>query len=377
MGSAMEVDYLQDFSNTEHRNNFDTDKPMNITTVGFGDITLFDVLGSDGYIETKYPNAQILISNLSKISSELCPQAILCCNSLTDDDIKRIVDYASHSDLLIFTPIGLLIKQSNAKNRTDVFKLGLDDVFDESTIPELFYERIDLIHKTKRRLIEDPDDKLILTVAKFGINVNVFKRIGDILISSFMLLALSPLFIVIAILIKLESKGSVFYTAKRAGGGYKIFNFYKFRSMAQGSDEEMSKVLHLNQYDAGNSDSKSVFYKIKSDPRVTKIGSFIRKTSIDELPQLINVLKGDMSLVGNRPLPLYEAQQLTRDNWVARFNAPAGITGLWQISKRGKADMSEEERVQLDVEYSQKHSFWYDLWILVRTVPAIFQEDDV
>ena len=121
----------------------------------------------------------------------------------------------------------------------------------------------------------------------------------------------------------------------------------------------------------------SVFYKIKGDPRVTKVGTFIRKTSIDELPQLINVLKGDMSLVGNRPLPLYEAQQLTRDNWVARFNAPAGITGLWQISKRGKAEMSEEERVELDVEYSKKHSFWYDLWILIRTVPVIFQEDDV
>ncbi len=373
----MRVNHLQGFPPNEHRTNFDADYPINITTVGFGDITLFDVLGGDGYIETKYPNAKTLISNLSLISSKLCPKVILCFNSLTDDDIKYIVDYINHSDLLNSTPIALLIAQSNAKNRTDVFKLGLDDVFDESTISELFYERIDLIHKTKKRLIEDPDDKLVLTVANFNISTNIFKRIGDIFISSCMLLVLSPLFIIIAILIKLESKGPVFYTAKRAGGGYKIFNFYKFRSMAQGSDEEMSKVLHLNQYDAGNTASKSVFYKIKGDPRVTKIGSFIRKSSIDELPQLINVLKGDMSLVGNRPLPLYEAQQLTRDNWVARFNAPAGITGLWQISKRGKTDMSEEERVQLDVEYAQKHSFWYDLWILIRTIPAIFQEDDV
>ena len=127
MGSVMEVDRLQDFPPNEHRNNVDTDYPMNITTVGFGDITLFNVLGGDGYIETKYPNAQTLVSNLSKISSELCPKVILCCNSLTDDDIKYVVDYINHSDLLISIPIALLIAQSNAKNRTNVLKLGLDD----------------------------------------------------------------------------------------------------------------------------------------------------------------------------------------------------------------------------------------------------------
>jgi len=101
MGSVLGVDYLHGFPPNEHQNNFDADYPMNITTVGFGDITLFDVLGGDGYIETKYPNAQTLISNLSLISSELCPKIILCCNSLTDDEIKNIVDYTNHSDLLI------------------------------------------------------------------------------------------------------------------------------------------------------------------------------------------------------------------------------------------------------------------------------------
>jgi lipopolysaccharide/colanic/teichoic acid biosynthesis glycosyltransferase len=274
-------------------------------------------------------------------------------------------------------PVVLLTNHLSIKTKTDIFKLGLDDVFDGSTVQELFYERIDLVRRTKQRLLEGPGDKLQLSVANIDISINVFKRIGDVMISCALLIALAPLFLIVAIFIKIESRGPVFYTSKRAGAGYKIFDFYKFRSMAQGSDQEMSKVLHLNQYDDGKEDSNSVFYKIKGDPRVTKVGAFLRKTSIDELPQLINVLKGDMSLVGNRPLPLYEAQQLTRDNWVARFNAPAGITGLWQISKRGKAEMSEEERVDMDVEYSRMHSFWYDLLILIRTIPVVFQEDDV
>ncbi|MCB0494716.1 MAG: sugar transferase [Cyclobacteriaceae bacterium] len=269
------------------------------------------------------------------------------------------------------------MRHANIKSKKEILDLGLDDIIDESIALDLFYERIELLRKTKQRLFEDPDDRLILSMVNIDININIFKRTGDFLISFFLLLALFPLFLIVAILIKIESRGPIFYTSKRAGAGYKIFDFYKFRSMAQDADQEMSKVLHLNQYSEGKSESNSVFYKIKGDPRVTKVGAFLRKTSIDELPQLINVLKGDMSLVGNRPLPLYEAQQLTRDNWVARFNAPAGITGLWQISKRGKAEMSEEERVQLDVEYSKKHSFWYDLWILISTIPVIFQEDDV
>lgn len=362
---------------SENLNIQGTTNLKNLTTVGFGKINLSDVLEDSSYVETNYPNVNSIIRKLSTFGVNKQIDVILCCDSLTDHDINKLVKYCKQSKLFVSVPIVLLTYHSNTKTRTDIFHLGLDDVFDESTNPELFYDRIELIQKTKQRLLDDPEDKLVLSLANIDININIFKRIGDIVISCLLILTLLPLFIIVAILIKLESKGAVFYSSKRAGGGYKIFDFYKFRSMAQGSDQEMSKVLHLNQYDAANSDANSVFYKIKGDPRVTKVGAFLRKTSIDELPQLINVLKGDMSLVGNRPLPLYEAQQLTRDNWVARFNAPAGITGLWQISKRGKAEMSEEERVELDVEYSKKHSFWYDLWILIKTVPVVFQEDDV
>ena len=141
------------------------------------------------------------------------------------------------------------------------------------------------------------------------------------------------------------------------------------------ADKEIDSVKHLNQY---KTKGKSSFLKIENDPRITKIGKFLRNSSFDELPQLINVLIGEMSLVGNRPLPLYEAEQLTRDQWAKRFLAPAGITGLWQVTKRGKAGgMSEEERMALDIMYAEKSSFIFDLGIMIKTIPALFQKENV
>ncbi len=247
------------------------------------------------------------------------------------------------------------------------------------------------------------------------------KRAFDIVVSSVALLFLSPILIIVAIAIRLESKGAVIYKSKRVGTGYKIFGFLKFRSMNSGADKKLIDLKHLNQYAQTETESdeldtdcpeckklpeeefcspilyikglkicehwyieqkkkqdSSTFVKIKNDPRVTKIGNFIRNTSIDELPQLINVFKGDMSIVGNRPLPLYEAEQLTSDDWSARFMGPAGITGLWQVELRGKKGvMSEEERKALDNKYAESYSFWGDIRLIFRTIPALLQKENV
>lgn len=241
------------------------------------------------------------------------------------------------------------------------------------------------------------------------------KRTFDILTAGAALIALSPIMLIVAILIKLDSKGPVVYSSRRVGSGYKVFDFYKFRSMKPEADTMVDNMTHLNQYgpkaqkdfaecqecnklgrpcspilviDDGEdicenlylsrkgATSKS-FVKFIDDPRITRLGSFIRKSSIDELPQLINIIKGDMSIVGNRPLPLYEAEQLTTDHWALRFNAPAGLTGLWQVSKRGKSKMSENERKELDNEYALKPSMWNDVKLILKTVPALFQKENV
>ncbi len=247
--------------------------------------------------------------------------------------------------------------------------------------------------------------------------VPIVKRIFDILVAGTALIMLSPLLLLVMILIKLESKGPIFYISKRVGSAYRMFDFYKFRSMRTDADQMVQEIMHLNQYgseeetetaeqallvgdDMGafseevlisdesilSEDSyrnlqrkkaDNVFFKIEKDPRVTRVGRIIRNSSIDELPQLFNVLKGDMSIVGNRPLPLYEAEQLITDAYTERFNAAAGITGLWQVTERGKSGVSSNRRKLLDVKYAKDYSIWLDFRILFMTLPALFQKSDV
>jgi lipopolysaccharide/colanic/teichoic acid biosynthesis glycosyltransferase len=266
--------------------------------------------------------------------------------------------------------------------------------------------------------------------------IPIWKRAFDIIFSSLAIIILSPVFIITAIAIKLESPGPVLFKSKRVGTNYTIFDFLKFRSMYSDAEKRLKEVSKTagNQYaeKEEEADSKATitaplgdeaemammamgmesdmmisdeevmlvgddfvvaesdfskqkeeennnaFVKIENDPRVTKVGRFIRKYSIDELPQLFNILKGDMSIVGNRPLPLYEAEKLTADSSIDRFMAPAGLTGLWQVEERGKGGtMSAEERKQLDITYGQTYNFMLDMKIIFRTLTAFVQKENV
>lgn len=200
-------------------------------------------------------------------------------------------------------------------------------------------------------------------------------RAFDILVSGAALILLSPLFLMIATCVKLGSKGPAIYSSPRAGQGFRIFKFYKFRTMVADADKKVAELAAQNQY--ANVENGPNFFKVKDDPRITKCGKFLRNSSLDELPQLFNVFIGDMSIVGNRPLPLYEAVSLTTDEWAERFMAPAGITGLWQVSKRGSEEMSTAERVSLDIDYARTRSLGGDFKIMLKTPTALLQKTNV
>lgn len=266
----------------------------------------------------------------------------------------------------------LLANTKDARLTADAMSYRVNDLYVSPLPVNDLIERI--VFLVKFKLIKPQ----LADLANIDVNYKppVTKRLFDILASGTILILISPLLLIVAIILAFESKGPVIFKSKRVGTGYQVFDFYKFRSMRQGASEELAKFSALNQYDKSETGS-TTFVKLKNDPRITKFGGFIRKYSIDELPQLVNVLKGDMSLVGNRPLPLYEAEMLTSNEWTMRFLGPAGLTGLWQVSRRGKADMSERERKELDNYYAKNYSFWLDIKILFSTFSAIKQSEKV
>lgn len=298
--------------------------------------------------------------------------AVLINQQHPNNDLLTLRDLSrKHAIPLIFyTP---LFEQSAKSAAVNVCA----DDYHYGAINGAFLKRLEFIKKVKSYKNQRGNKPYVSQTLEAVPQIKLWslKRAFDIVVSATALLFLMPLCLLIALIIKLESRGPIFYISKRAGTGYKIFNFYKFRSMRTGADAQLATLAHMNQYN-GQAGS-NVFFKIKNDPRITVFGHFLRKTSLDEIPQLVNVLTGDMSLVGNRPLPLYEAEKLTKDQIAWRFLAPAGITGLWQITKRGKDNMSEDERIALDMEYAMKNSFWLDLKILFATIPALIQKEKV
>ncbi len=324
----------------------------------------------------------------------------------------------------------LLTRNLNDEDRKIYQKCGINDTIALNASVTELNKKIQFIADREGMLFDDQQPRYRMLRFK----IPVWKRLFDIFFSALGIIILSPVFIITAIAIRLESKGPVVYKSKRVGTNYTIFDFLKFRSMYVDAEQRLKEVAKEegNQYAEKPEEEQKVitaplgaeaemmmmnmgmesdmmisddevmlvgddfvvaesdfnkekqeeienaFVKIENDPRVTKVGRFIRKTSIDELPQLFNILKGDMSIVGNRPLPLYEAEKLTADASIDRFMAPAGLTGLWQVEERGKGGMmSAEERKQLDITYGRTYSFKLDMQIIFRTLTGFMQKENV
>jgi exopolysaccharide biosynthesis polyprenyl glycosylphosphotransferase len=192
----------------------------------------------------------------------------------------------------------------------------------------------------------------------------VCKRLLDIIVSSFLLILLAPILLVVAMLVKFGSVGPVFFVQERVGLNKRRLRIYKFRTMIADAEKKQMDLECLNEADGP-------VFKIKDDPRVTRLGRFLRKASIDELPQLLNVLKGDMSLVGPRPLPIRDYQGFDQDWARRRFSIRPGITCLWQIN--GRSSLSFQEWMELDLHYIDHWSFWLDVKVLAKTIPAVLK----
>lgn len=334
--------------------------------------------------------------------------------------------------------IVLVTEGLNKEEARAYLKSGISNTISPKADKNTIQNIIDFLNIKKENQIRS----LSVKAKKYQIfHLPLWKRTFDVILSSFALICLSPIFLITAIAIKFDSKGPVIYKSKRVGSNYKIFDCLKFRSMYTNMDDCIKNYADKNIYseeekeeaeNAGNifitddnvdeiiekgmeisdetaedivhsevkqgtilvgdnylvnqkhyseerkEEIDNPYIKLKDDPRVTRVGHYIRKFSIDELPQLVNIIKGDMSIVGNRPLPLYEAELLTSDEYVERFIAPAGLTGLWQVIDRGKKGAtSSEERKRLDIQYAHEFSFKMDMKIILKTFTSFIQEENV
>ena len=328
--------------------------------------------------------------------------------------------------------IVLITDKMTEEERDTYMKCGINDTIQKTASVTELNKKIQFISDRENILFDDEAPQY--GILKF--KIPVWKRMFDIIFSLVAIIIMSPVFILTAIAIRLESKGPILFKSQRVGTNYTIFGFLKFRSMYTDAEQRLKELSKEHNQYTGNHDNNdepkttvtaplgdqaemamlnmgmesemmisdeeimlvgddfvvaesdynkmkeeeinNAFVKIENDPRVTKVGRFIRKYSIDELPQLFNILKGDMSVVGNRPLPLYEAEKLTADSSIDRFMAPAGLTGLWQVEERGRGgNMSAEERKQLDITYGQTYSFMLDMKIIFRTLTAFVQKGNV
>lgn len=386
-----------------------------IALVGFDEDFLHSFLQSydfEGRQLVHFDNGMILVQEWE--AKKLAIAAIISFSKILSNGGLSLIETLKNKKMPS-VPFFLVLRHFNSNLRALALTAGISDVFRLPLQQNRLEKRVLFFIRNWTSLIKE------LPVHTRSIyHTGLAKRIFDVCFAGLALIILFPLLILVALSIRLESKGPVFYYSLRTGTGFKIFKFYKFRSMYINADQKVKDLMHLNQYNIDQKKEQlsqvdavlceacmqtgkcqypiyadgakwcekddvyinsmkngSAFFKITNDPRITKVGNFIRNTSIDELPQLWNVIIGDMSIVGNRPLPIYEAEKLTTDKSVLRFAAPAGLTGLWQVEKRGKGKMSEEERLMLDNTYAKNQSFINDIKLILRTIPAIFQKESV
>lgn len=383
-------------------------KTIDISIVGFGDNELKPFRRSNVDRLSIFPILELAQNHFSR-NNHFGDVIFVKYNSYFNST-KSFLELLKEKNEYASTVVILISEKESLKPLHWFFEKNLvDDIFDTSFDLNQGMQRVLGLLSLKRE--GTSKSKKI----SFSVKTPTAKRVFDVIVASSLLIVLSPLLITVAIIVAVESGFPFYYTSKRVGTGYKIFDFYKFRSMKKNADKQLASLKTENQYSTNTggdikecsqckksetpcsplvysderkiceaqfyrekrNKTKGTFIKIANDPRVTKFGRFIRNTSIDELPQLINVLKGDMSIVGNRPLPLYEAELLTTDKWAERFNAPAGITGLWQVEKRGAGAMSESERKELDNKYARKSSVITDIKLLFKTIPALLQKESV
>jgi lipopolysaccharide/colanic/teichoic acid biosynthesis glycosyltransferase len=369
------------------------------------------------------PNLTVLHGKTTKEAIDICvklrarEQVIICYErTKVNEDIVNISLIRKKFYQLY---IMLVTHSLSQEESMQYLKCGINDTLSPDTDAEKLGAKIEWVIKRQEQLYirdrqkSDPDKHFVLPL---------WKRCFDLVFATLAVIILSPILLLTALAIRLESKGPIIYRSKRVGSNYHIFDFFKFRSMYTDADKHLGELTDQNQYKAptegaGETQARSFsvadlsdividddspllisddmiipeeefaeqqqqekenpYVKIEKDPRVTHVGRFIRKYSIDELPQLFNILKGDMSVVGNRPLPLYEAEMLTNDDSIDRFMAPSGLTGLWQVEKRGDSGkLSAQERKELDLKYGREFSFALDMKILLKTLTAFVQKGE-